>query len=713
MKFSHAAPLLGLLLLGSPVFALSPITRVVELLEGLGKKVEAELKTEESLYERYVCWATTVINAKTQTNSEADSRITELKAYIEDLEAGRVELTSERQDLTEQVKGLSGDMEDATAMREQEHEDFLMAQEEMEQAIAALTKSIDVLVAATEDHQEGVFMALRDSTAASSGMMDAKAFSLAMSLFSQVLGKADVEFLQKLLTADVPTWDWKKLNRDATFKSGYKARSGRILEVLQELKATFTGNLAQAESTESKAQSDYESLSRAKANQKGRTSDSLNKMEVEGAARGEAKMSASEELASLQAQVEADGKFISETKSALATKKDEWQTRKVLRQEEVEAIAKAVSILHSDDARDLFKRSFKSQGFSFLTLRSASARSLSASRAEANAVNAANELRAAAAKTGDARLKELVTLVSSKAAGHFDAVITAIDKLVEILKKEETKDLKAKETCESERATNSRTAVKAGRTIDEHTDSIAQLKTEIAKLEAEIAASKEQIESIQDQLKEAGRIRADENAEWTKSDADDKEAAEVVQQAVDVLTAFYQENNLALLQGHQIPVVTAGEAPPPPPPTWENAYGGAIGEHDGIISILTMIKEDILKDQGKAQSEETAAQEAYNLFVADSNFQIETLRMSISHTESVKSNREGMVENHLSLRLTKKGELDDMLSTMAKLAPGCEFITVNYPVRVQNRQIELDGLYKAKTILSSALSGAPAPAISS
>eukprot|EP00971_Amphidinium_carterae_P136815 2710682-Amphidinium_carterae.1 len=181
-------------------------------------------------------------------------------------------------------------------------------------------------------------------------------------------------------------------------------------------------------------------------------------------------MSASEELASLQAQVEADGKFISETKSALATKKDEWQTRKVLRQEEVEAIAKAVSILHSDDARDLFKRSFKSQGFSFLTLRSASARSLSASRAEANAVNAANELRAAAAKTGDARLKELVTLVSSKAAGHFDAVITAIDKLVEILKKEETKDLKAKETCESERATNSRTAVKAGRTIDEHTD---------------------------------------------------------------------------------------------------------------------------------------------------------------------------------------------------------------------------------------------------
>eukprot|EP00971_Amphidinium_carterae_P136816 2710682-Amphidinium_carterae.2 len=62
---------------------------------------------------------------------------------------------------------------------------------------------------------------------------------------------------------------------------GYdQARSGRILEVLQELKATFTGNLAQAESTESKAQSDYESLSRAKANQKGRTSDSLNKMEV-------------------------------------------------------------------------------------------------------------------------------------------------------------------------------------------------------------------------------------------------------------------------------------------------------------------------------------------------------------------------------------------------------------------------------------------------
>jgi len=555
-------------------------------------------------------------------------------------------------------------------------------------------------------------MALRDSSTASSGMMDAKALSLAMSLTSQVLDKADAEFFQKVLTADVPSWDWKKLNRDATFKSGYKARSGRILEVLQELKATFVTNLAQAEATESKAQSDYERISTAKGNQKGRTADSLNKMEVEGAARGESKMSASEELASLQAQVEADTKFISETKDALATKKDEWKTRKTLRQGEIAAIEKAISILHSDDARDLFKRSFKSQGFSFLTLRSASARSLSASRAEASAFNAANELRAAAAKTGDARLKELVALVSAKTTGHFDAVITAIDKLVDILKKEEAKDLKAKETCESERATNSRTAVKAARTIDEHTDSIAILNTEIKKLEADIAEAKAHIESIQTQMKEAERIRSDENAEWLKTDADDKEAAEVVQQAVDVLTAFYQENGLALLQhmGRQIPVVTAGEAPPPPPPTWEAPYGGAMGEQDGIISILTMIKEDILKDQAKAHSEEVAAQQAYNMFMSDSNYQIQSLSMSISHTESVKSNREGMVESHLGLRVTKKGELDDMLATMAKLAPGCEFMTVNYPVRVQNRQIELDGLYKAKTILTGALSGAPAPA---
>jgi len=52
----------------------------------------------------------------------------------------------------------------------------------------------------------------------------------------------------------VPTWDWKKLNRKATFKMKYKARSFKIHDTLKKLQQTFTVNLREAREKEDKAQ---------------------------------------------------------------------------------------------------------------------------------------------------------------------------------------------------------------------------------------------------------------------------------------------------------------------------------------------------------------------------------------------------------------------------------------------------------------------------
>jgi hypothetical protein len=47
-----------------------------------------------------------------------------------------------------------------------------------------------------------------------------------------------------------------------------------------------------------------------------------------------------------------------------------------------------------------------------------------------------------------------------------------------------------------------------------------------------------------------------------------------------------------------------------------------------------------------------------------------------------------------------KGEWDEVMKTMKDISPNCEYYAVNYKMRVSNRQIELDGLEKAKAILS-------------
>merc|ERR1719384_1840024 len=110
---------------------MSPVTRVVELLQAMSLRIEADGKAEEDLFETFVCWAKSIVSQKQKTNAAAQSRADTLKTYMDDLSAGRIELTSERVDLEKEIDTLSKDIEVATQMREQEARDFEMAKEEL------------------------------------------------------------------------------------------------------------------------------------------------------------------------------------------------------------------------------------------------------------------------------------------------------------------------------------------------------------------------------------------------------------------------------------------------------------------------------------------------------------------------------------------------------------------------------------------------------
>merc|ERR1719265_61266 len=256
---------------------MSPVTRVVELLQGLSKKVEAEAKQEEDLYETFVCWAKTVIDSKIASNEAAQSRIDSLKQYIDDLENGRIELTSERSDLEKELETLNADIEAAEAMRKREHEDFLEAQDEMQKAIAALQKALAVLHEATDGHESGSLLTFRArlNEGFQARATEAASLANAVDLGKKFLTKGDALFLERLLTGDVPVADWKKLNRKAVFKMKYKARSFKIQDVLTKLLQTFQSNLADAENKEKEAQAQFDKLMAAKHAQKEKAEEAL------------------------------------------------------------------------------------------------------------------------------------------------------------------------------------------------------------------------------------------------------------------------------------------------------------------------------------------------------------------------------------------------------------------------------------------------------
>jgi len=133
-----------------------------------------------------------------------------------------------------------------------------------------------------------------------------------------------------------------------------------------------------------------------------------------------------------------------------------------------EAICKAISILHSDDASDLFKKSFESKCYTFLRVKEQD------DRHQKN--DALQVVRPASMAVGDGRLAEITSRLSKGA--HFEELIESVDQVMTMLKAEEAEDLKHKETCEEDKAADTRKATKFSKPMDENREAINALKAE-------------------------------------------------------------------------------------------------------------------------------------------------------------------------------------------------------------------------------------------
>merc|ERR1719253_505696 len=101
----------------------------------------------------------------------------------------------------------------------------------------------------------------------------------------------------------------------------------------------------------------------AKKNELGAAQQSLLDQNGENGARGAKLATDKAEKTEKEDQNTRDVTFLADTKTACNTKAQEWTTRKGLRAGEIAAISQALGILRSDDARDMFKKSFDNDSF--------------------------------------------------------------------------------------------------------------------------------------------------------------------------------------------------------------------------------------------------------------------------------------------------------------------------------------------------------------
>merc|ERR1711879_175790 len=212
----------------------------------------------------------------------------------------------------------------------------------------------------------------------------------------------------------------------------------------------------------------------------------------------------------------------------------EWEERQKTRQLEMEAVSKALAVLSTDDAHDLFTKTFNPS----LLQKEASMQSERRSQASKLLSSVAKKLQS----------PRLATLAVRVRLDAFTRVKKAIDDMIAELLKEKEDEIKHKDFCVEEFNTNELQTQKKEQEKADLIAKIEDLELTIKSLTEAIDKLKAEIAEMQVQLKRAGEDREKQNKEFQMTVSDQRETQKLLQAALGVLKEVYSKQATSLVQ---------------------------------------------------------------------------------------------------------------------------------------------------------------------
>merc|ERR1719316_2618397 len=223
----------------------------------------------------------------------------------------------------------------------------------------------------------------------------------------------------------------------------YQSASGEIFGILKQMKESFEANLNSAQVEETADNKAYEDLKKAKEAEIAATSASLGEKEELMGQASFKKAKADQDEEDTQKILEADTVYLTQLKATCATADADYALRKKTRIEESTAVTKALAFLQSDEAQDLFHKTF-SGAASFIQKNKSQKKS-------SRAANAADLLKKEAKKLNRPVLAALAVKVRIDA---FVKAKEAIQTLIDELAKQQKEEVEKKDTCTAELNSN-------------------------------------------------------------------------------------------------------------------------------------------------------------------------------------------------------------------------------------------------------------------
>jgi len=651
-----------LLLATASASTVTPIQKVITMMEDMVAKGEKEKKEEQVAFAAFASFCKNTIAEKERAIEKGKAEIMQLEADILKAQSDQTTLAKELAVLTENIDAWEKDKQNLTDYRDGEKSDA-------NELIADVKDSIESVQRAVQTVKEQL---------PSSFLFLQKVAKLART------PKNAKKTLWAFLSMKQPE---DPLAVSAPEAASYEFQSGGVVEMLEKLEDKFRGELHDLEKAEILAGQEFTLQIQELVNQIEMATDESEMKTKKKAERAQDEAEAKGDLATTQSDVATDSKYLKDLVTECDSKAKAYENRQMLRKEELVAVNKAIEIMSSDDVTGSGEKYLPQ----FVQMKSKTKpHSMSLLRASSDSPIRKKLVSFLSAQAKSMKSKILLKILAAATDGPFDKVKKMIKDLIVKLMEEATEESEHKGWCDTEMGTNKQTREDKADQVSTLTAESEELSAKISKLSEEMAALSDDIAAIDKAVAEATALRQKEKEKNTVTIEEAKVAQAAVAKAIAVLEEFYAKaaDATSLAQMDQ------------PEGISDKPYTGMGGASGGIIGMLQVIESDFARLETETSSSEEQAEEEYTKFTDDSAQDKAVKNMDLENKGKDKTTAESdLVTTKSDLDATQK-ELDAALAYYEKLKPSCVDAGLSYEERVKMREEEIQSLQEALRILS-------------
>merc|ERR1719473_752745 len=457
-------------------------------------------------------------------------------------------------------------------------------------------------------------------------------------------------------------------------------------------------NLEKATESEATSQKNFEATSAVISKDIAKLTKTRTKKEIEKAEAEKVQADAMQDLDDTKTDMEASVVLFDDVKKACTSKSLEWSERVRARTEELAGINKALEILTSDDAKALFNKAIKPGKETFLQVSSVE---------NSPRNNIYEVLKSHATKAQSLRLAAVAATV--KASGHFDTVIAAVDKMIADLKAEAKEDRVHKDWCKEETFKNEQEASRYEYKVEKLDGKIAKLTGQREEMESTLVETNAQIQSTLEDISKLEDARKEAHKTFQSKKADDEGASQLLAAAIESLSAFYKNNKTGMgeIQGSINFLQKRGpefevSADQAPDASFSSA-GKSTGASKGIISTLTMIKEDLDDEIANGIKADIETQTLFEeQLTAAKNLQQDLINKKTGLEEAISATNDE-IDAHNEEKADREADRDAEHEYLWSIKPDCTWILNTFDDRRKKRDTEIAGLRESIGMLQGAL----------